>query len=233
MKYNKILTHLLFITLTIIFNNSLAQQTAITLNGDKIILNDDGSWKYSKQNKDSGYIVKLGIDSLADDMLIHTIKINLNDYKYKRNATHLVKSKKIKAGLYVNNKYWGISRGLVNEQSEYYFFNKIDDGYASFYTENFNKISYIQLERNMLRNAQVNMPDAFLKMSEYRIVNGTRVLYTDVIGTLNKFKSETLKYSIITNDGLVELSVFNSDDKIEKYREVYEDFLNGLVLLEK
>ena len=88
------------------------------------------------------------------------------------------------------------------------------------------------MQKNILKNSQSGMPDAYIKMSEYRIVNGIKVICTNIVGTLNNYKSETLTYSFISKDGIAIVGVGNSQSKFLEFRNVYEDFLNGLVVLE-
>lgn len=207
---------------------SQAQRIAITEKGEVVLLNANGTWR--PQPKDSSFVISLNMDSL-NTVEAKSIPQNLNKYESPRNATHLIKSKKVKVGLYINNKYWGVRRGEINEYSEYYFFNKVDDGYAQFYSENTTGLTLADLQKSILRSTRSEMTDAYIKMSEYRWVNGIKVICTNVIGTMNNFKSESLTYSFITEEGIVKLGIYNSQSKFEKYRELYENFLNGLVLL--
>ena len=125
----------------------------------------------------------------------------------------------------------GVRRGEKNESSEYYFFNKIDDAYAYMDIEATKGLSLEKFRENNLRGARKIMPDAIIKICEYRIINGLKVLYTDIIGTLDNYKAEFLMYTYINEKGAVYVTVSNSQEKFSKYREIYEEFLNGIVSL--
>lgn len=206
-------------------NIASAQVFATTSNGDQVILNKDGTWKQIDTTS-------LSVTSLLGSLYPTSI-IYSNEKKFSKagNATHLIKSKKLPVGFYVNNKYWGMRRGQTNDNFEFYFFNKIDEGYAHMEVNTTKGLSLENMREDHLRSIRKIMPDAVIKLCEYRNINGLKILCTDIIGTLDNYKGEFFTYTFVSNDGIVDIQVTNSQEKFIKYRDVYEEFLNGLVSL--
>ena len=124
-------------------------------------------------------------------------------------------------------------RGETNDNFEFYFFNKIDEGYAHMEVNATKGLSLENMREDHLRSIRKIMPDAVIKLCEYRNINGLKILCTDIIGTRENYKGEFFTYTYVSNDGIVDIQVTNSQEKFSKFRSVYEDFLNGLVSLEK
>ena len=214
------------LSIFILSTNLHAQTFATTSNGGQVILYKDGTWK----EIDSVFLsVKSLENAFYDGSLIRT---NQTSFSKSDKATHLIKSKKLPVGFYVNNKYWGMRRGETNDFSEYTFFNKIDDAYAYLNIDATRGITLENAKENCLYGARKLMPDATIRSSEYRTVNGLKVLCTDIIGTMEKYKGEFLTYSYVLENGYVNITVSNSQEKFLKYRQIYEEFLNGITAIE-
>ena len=110
---------LFLVIISFSFSKIPAQVFATTSNGGQVILYKDGTWK----EIDSAFLSVKSLDNSFDNGSL--TRTNQTSFSKSNKATHLIKSKKLPIGFYVNNKYWGMRRGETNDYSEYYFFNKI------------------------------------------------------------------------------------------------------------
>lgn len=86
---------LLIIALLLMSLKIRAQINAVTENGDKVILNSDGTWIY------------------ADGESSPNKPIPLSEEKFEKGSasTFLVRSKRLKVGLWINPKQWTFEKG--------------------------------------------------------------------------------------------------------------------------
>ena len=87
-----------------------AQVFAVTESGDHVILNSNGTWKQIDTSE-------ITIHSLPFSSKYNSIiPQNESIFSKSSNATHLIKSKKIPVGFYLNNKYWGLEEEKKTNQ---------------------------------------------------------------------------------------------------------------------
>lgn len=210
MKQLAYLTFLLFISL---FSN--AQIKAVTENGDEVLLNNDGTWKYTLSHVEES-----------------TKQISENPVAFKKQvaATFLLKSNKINVGFWLDPKVWSFKKGDPTEASEYKLSCKTEDFYSMIITEKI-EIPLEELREIALDNAREAAPDLKVVSEEYRTVNGIRVLCMQMDGTMKGIKFSYLGYYYTTTDATVQFVTYTSQALMKSKRSIAENLLNGIVKL--
>jgi hypothetical protein len=218
---NQLKTHLMkqfliFCYFTILTVTSFAQLTAVTSNGDEVILNADGTWKY------------------LNDSLQHPVSIDTNNIRMSRpvGATFIVKSSKLNCGVYIDPKKWSFTKNKPDETSEFQFTLKGMDAYGMIISEKM-EIPLPTLRNIALKNAKSVAPDMMIIKEEYRKVNDNTVLLIQMNGTINGIKITYFGYYFSSTEGSVQLVTYTATKLFIEYKNVMEDFLNGFVTLKK
>lgn len=204
---------LFLILIFLSFQQVIAQKKAITDTGDEVILYDNGTWTYSDSNQN-----------------IKPKEMVLNPKIFEKNskATFLLKSTKVKTGLWLNPTIWSFSKAKDNEKAEYEITLKEGDIYALIINEKV-EIPLESLKNIILENAKNVAPDAVITHEEYRMVNGIKVMQLDILGTIQGIKFAYFGYYYSNAKGTTQLLTYTSQNLMEEYREQCEDLLNGLV----
>lgn len=192
-----------------------AQKKAITETGDEVILYDDGTWMwmYSNSNQDTE---------------VKELVLNSKEFKKGTDATFLLKSAKVKTGLWLNTKKWSFSKANNNKQAEYKIVKKDGDVYGLVINEKV-EIPLESLKNIVLKNAKNAAPDAVITHEEYRMVNGNKVMQLDIIGTIQGIKFAYFGYYYSNAKGTTQLLTYTSQNLMKEYRSDCEELLNGLV----
>jgi hypothetical protein len=189
-----------------------AQTSAVTSNGEEVVLYNDGTWKYV--NKKS-----------TEDT---EIKTNSTKFSKDKEATFLVKSNITNVGIYLNPKEWSFKKS--KDAGEYEFQLKAKEGYGLLLAERI-AIPLESLKSIALTNAQKAAPDAEIVKEEYRMVNGAKVLCLQMEGTLQGIRFSYFGYYYSSDKGTVQLLTYTSKSLFKDYRADLETFLNGFVEL--
>ena len=201
----------------IIFTQAVhAQIKAITDDGRQVILYADGTWRYE--------------DSLASN-LIDTIPLSTKKFTKTTSQTFLVKSKLYNVGVYINPAKWRFeAKGNDNGPSEYQFTLKSGGGYAMMINEKIG-VDLSALKNVALINARNAAPDARIVSSEYRIVNGKKILCLRIKATIQSIKFEYFGYYFSNENGTTQLLCYGAEKDVEDavQKGEYETFLNGFV----
>jgi len=206
------------------YNVGITQVKARTPNGTPVILYPDGTWKYDTSKK----TVVIALDSTKRRDSIPT---NPQIFQVSAFATHLVKSKVVDLGVYVDNNLWGIRTCSINEDGEMRFLDKADNCYAVMITEPTEGGVLDDMEWFVLNSARNLAPDAEIVTKEYRMVNGIKVLCLGLKGTIKSLKIEELSYSYADESGIIQLSAWTTQKKFSKNYGILARFLSGLVQL--
>lgn len=187
-----------------------AAQKAITDEGEVVILNDDGTW------------------TREDQTATVPVEIALNKKIFAKGAeaSFQLKSKKNKAAFWIDTQQWSFAKAASNAQAEYEFQLKGKDLYAMAITEEI-PIDVENLAQLALQNAKSAAPNAKIKIQEYRVVNGTKVLYMEIAGTVQGIKFVYLGHYFSDQNGSTQFMAYTSENLVDKYRKDIERFLNG------
>ncbi len=191
---------------------SYASQKAITDTGEEVILNSDGTWEYSDSAQK------------ATDI----IKTNKTKFKRPRDSSFLLKSTKNNSAYWINTDKWFFEKAKNNTAAEYEFQLKGKDLYGMAITEGA-EIPIESLANIALSNARTIAPDVKSVKQEFRIVNGKKVIYMEMKGTLQGMKVTYLGYYYSDASGATQLITYTTTKLVDKYKSEINDFLNGLV----
>lgn len=209
------LTLFLFtLCITFIFS----QKNAITDTGDEVILYDDGTWEY--KNNDFGL-------PPTDDS--EEIKLNPNKFEKEEESTFLLKSDRVNYGFWLNPKKWSFKKAVSNEDAEYELRFKNGDVYGMIITEQIG-MPLSTLKSIALENGRIVAPDLKIITEEYREVNGNKVLFLQMDGTTQGIKFSFYGYYYSNDEGTVQIVTYTAQNLLGKYKEAYDELLNGFVI---
>jgi hypothetical protein len=191
-----------------------AQQTAITQTGEEVILYADGTWKYK----------------LTEDAEKYEIPTSKKRFKNDKNSTFLLKSKILNVGFWLNPKLWSFEKAVDNEEAEYDLTMRNEDLYAMIITEK-TQIPLETLREIAFENGLEVAPDLQIIDQEYRMVNGEKVLFMKMYGTISGIKFAYFGYYFSNENGTLQYICYTSQNLIEEYEDECEKLLNGLVTL--
>lgn len=200
------------LALLICLQQGFGQISAITENGDAVILKNDGTWAYVSDATDT------------------TIAIPVSDQTFVKSSTStfLVKSKKFNIGLWLNPKSWSFKKGTDEDAFEYEFQKKKDDLYGMMIAEQ-TPIPIESLREIAIENAKSVAPDLTVTNQEYRNVNGIQVLMMQMSGTIQGIRFTYFGYYYSNENGTVQLLTYCSENLFKGYQKEMETFLNGMV----
>lgn len=203
---------IIFFTLILMSLSVHAGQRAITDTGKEIILNDDGTWIYSNENQNS----------------VEKIKINEKQFTKPEESTFLLKSQRNNSAFWINPDKWSFKKAQNNPDAEYEFVLKGEDLYAMAITEGI-EIEVDTLTGIALENAKNAASDAKILRKEYRVVNGNKVVYAEISGTIQGIKFTYLSYYYSNPSGSTQLTTYTGSNLVNRYRSEIDNFVNGLV----
>jgi hypothetical protein len=198
--------------LVLLAATSYASQKAITDKGEEVILHDDGTWEYSDKEKKP----------------TKTIETSKEKFEKPKSSSFLLKSTKNNSAYWINIDKWSFEKATGNSAAEYQFKLKGKDLYAMAITEGI-EVSLESLADLALTNARGAAPDAKIVRQEYRVVNGNKVIYMEISGTIQSIKFTYLGYYYSDASGSTQLTTYTASNLVDKYKSEINDFLNGLV----
>lgn len=192
-----------------------AQEKAVTEKGEQVILFSDGTWKYEDVN------------------LSETSVIPLNSKKFFKNdnSTFLLKSNKFNIGFWLDPKKWSFHKANDNPDAEYELELKNEDLYGMIISEKI-EIPIEALKSIAFENAKEIALDMHIVREEYRIVNGIRVLFMHMNGTMQGIKFSYYSYYYSNSHGTIQFITYTSQNLINHYKQDCDELLNGIVELE-
>lgn len=196
-----------------------AQIKALTENGKEVALYNDGTWKYIN----------------ASDSASNGDSISLSPHAFAKEASSsfLVKSNNVNVGVYINPAKWKFTPNKDGGSvPEYGFEEKGGEAYAMMIAEK-TEIPLASFRQIALINAQRAAPDARVVASEYRMVNGKKILYSVMKATVQGIKFVYVGYYYSNKNGSVQLLGYTSEQVYPQMQKVIESFLNGFVEVEK
>jgi len=206
----KILSAILFILVTTIGYSS---QKAITDTGDEIVIYSDGTWK--------------NLSSLSSN--IDELQLNNTKFKKPAKSSFLLKSTRNHSAYWINTDKWSFKKTKSSDDaSEYTFQLKNKALYAMAITEEIS-IPIASLIEIAFNNAKDVAPDVNIISKEYRVVNGKKVVFLEMAGTLDGIKFTYRGYYYSDKFGTTQLVAYTSTNLVQKYETEINNFLNGLV----
>ena len=188
-----------------------ASQRAVTDEGNIVILNENGTWAYES----------------SDTSKITEIKLNKNTFKKNSESTFPLKSTKNNSQFWIDPKKWTFKKSDGVNQHEYDFQLKGGkDLYGMAITERI-QIALANLTQLALQNAKAVAPDTQIVHQEYRVVNGNKVIYLEMEGTMQGIKFTYLGYYFSDSSGSTQYLIYTGSNLVSDYKTEIDKFLNG------
>jgi hypothetical protein len=191
--------------------NVIAAQKAVTEEGNIVILNGDETWLY-EDDRDSSEI---------------EIKTNPTFFKKPTNSNFVLKSTRNNSAFALNTKEWTFVKSKSDEKGIEYNLNlKAGDLYGMVITERI-EIDLEKLAELAIKNAKEADPDVKVVKKEYRVVNGKKLIYMEMIGTIESIKFKYIGYYFSDSSGSSQFVVFAGANFINDYKTEINNLLNG------
>ena len=195
----------------LISSTAYSQISAVTENGDEVFLYDDNTWIYKNEN--------LSNKSLSS--------ISYPIYNYDKNSTFLVKSNKIKMGVYIDPKKWSFNKSLSDEY-EYEFELKNEELFAMMINEKI-EMPLENLKELAFYNFSFAADDARIVNQEFRSVNDLLILMLHMEGTIEGLSVFYYGYYFSNDKGTTQFVTYSTTNLFDSYKSEIEKFLNGLI----
>lgn len=206
---NFLLIYVLFFYQTVIYGQKIA---IIKETSEEVILNDDGTWNYLLGEPEK----EVSKDTLS--------------YLKPKLVNYLLKSERIKCGVWINDKEWTFSKNKDDMSPvEYNFRLKGQDAYGMIISERI-ETSIDALLDLAYQNAQRVATGAKIVKKEVRNVNGTIIHYLEMHGTIQGVKFVYFGYYFTSENGTIQFLAFTSNTLLERYKKNMENLINGLVI---
>ncbi|MFT5892755.1 MAG: hypothetical protein ACI9Y7_002867 [Dokdonia sp.] len=189
-----------------------AQQKAVTEVGEEVLLYENGTWKYANQ----------------EDEIATSVYVNTDPFYRSDDATFLLKSTKVDIGVWLDLTEWSFQKAQDNPEAEYELQLKGEDLYGMIIAEKL-EIPIENLKEIALENGREAAPDLQVIQEEYRTVNGQKVLFLQLNGTLQGIKFTYYGYYYSSPSGTVQFITYTSQGLLNSYIEDCEKILNGFV----
>lgn len=198
----------------------IAQQRALTEDGKEVVLFDNGTWKFVNE---------------SDAKVLETIVTNNNVFEKPKTASFLIKSKKVDVGVYFDPKKWKLATQNISPHVEYFFAERnSSDGYFGFMiTEKVQIATLKNLKDLIIENVNRNVDYFRLKESEYRTVNGMKVLYIRYAANTKGMDFEYAGNYSINSDGYAGVVGFASQKVFEQSFGAVQELINGISVTPK
>lgn len=190
---------------------SHAAQKAVTDTGQQVILKNDGTWVYADKAQ----------------KFEHEIETNNARFEKAHESTFLLKSSRNKSSFWIDPAKWSFRKPDDDAAVEYRFQLKGKDLYGMAVTEGVD-IPLDSLADIALANAQGAAPDAKVIKKEYRTVNGRKVIYMEMKGTIKGINFTYLGYYCASSAGATQFIAYTATSAIAKYNSEIMELLNGL-----
>jgi len=197
-----------------------AQTKAMTEDGKEVVLFDNKTWKFVNE---------------SDEKTLETISTNEQLYEKNKEATFLVKSKKVEGGLFYDPRVWKIIKTDLNFPSiEHVFTNTVSPNvFAVFVSENAPVQTLKNLKDLVIAGVQKNSSYFRLKEAEYRTVNNIKVLHMKYSVNAKGIDFEYIGNFHLTGDGYCSITAYTFANKYQENTKVLENFVNGITKVDK
>ncbi|GEJ45569.1 MULTISPECIES: hypothetical protein [unclassified Chryseobacterium] len=197
-----------------------SQIKALTEDGKEVVLLENKTWKFVNE---------------SDEKTLETITTNDELFEKTKESTFIVKSKNVDGGFYYNPKKWKIVKAPESSTFVEYAFNNLSNStvYALFGSEIMPVQTLKNLKDILIPIIQRNSDYFKLKKSEYRTVNGIKVLHVEYSANVKGLDFEYIANLYLTSGGYCSVSTHTYANQFEANKNEMENFVNGIVKAEK
>jgi len=207
-------SNLLLLCGLFLLGNTHAQQKAVTDKGIEVVLYDDGTWKYVYES-----------ENVKQEIQTNPIKFNKDV-----SSTFLLKSTKINLGFYINPKNWSFEKASSESIFEYDLTFKKGELYGRIITEKL-EVPIESLKEIAIMNAKKASPDIQVMKEEFRIVNGIKLLFLQLNGTIKGIKFTFFGYYYSDSNGALQFLTYSTESVAKENFNEMEKLLNGITKL--
>ena len=202
------------------FSVSAAQTKAITDEGKEVILFPDKTWRYVNE---------------SDAQVVENTVSNPNLFAKNAKASFLLKSKRLNAGIYVDTKIWKVQSGSsIGPFVDYILTCNAEPSVMGLLSSEAAPVQTLNNLKDILLMTVEKRADYFrLITSEYRNVNGLRVLYLEYMANLKGLDFTYIGNYYLTNEGYAAALGYTFTTNFDQYRDVLTDLINGIVSAKK
>ena len=188
----------------------MASQRAVTDEGDIVILNDDGTWVFESPDT------------------VESAEIPISEKEFTKTADSIfrLKSTKTNSEIWLDTKKWLFEKGTTDEAAEYTFRLRGGDLYGQLISEQV-ELDIVALTDVALENARSVAPGMKRTKREYRVVNGTKVLFMEMQGVLQGTNFTFRGYYFSNSTGSTQFLTYTGTNLVEKYDQEIQSFVNG------
>lgn len=186
--------------------------TAMTEDGDTVILRSDKTWEYENQR------------SAKSDQIIETNKI----IKRPTSATFGLKARSTSFKVYIDPKKWKILNKDKDAENRINFISRENSSiYGTIIAESM-ELSLPTLLDAVIKNAKDFTPDITINKKEYRTINNTKSVYLEMDAN---HKGTNFSYQgVYSADkfGSIQLFVYSTREILEQHQNLVNEILSGL-----
>ena len=210
----------IFIFCLLLLNTAaFSQVRGLTDDGKEVVLFDNGTWKFVNE---------------SDAKTLETITTNDFIFKKNKDAKSLMRSKKMDVGIYFNPEIWKASREKIGPYVEFMFRANSEDQLVGLMITEKIQIKTLKNLKDILLTSVQKSADYFrLKESEYRNVNGLKVLYLRYIANTKGLDFEYVANYYLNDFGYCGVVAFASQSNFDKNSTQLQDLLNGISFAKK
>lgn len=193
------------------------QQTATTKDGKTVTLNDNGTWQYV-----------VDVDGVPMD----TTSVKTGEKSTA--ATKLLKSERNQFAIWYNDKKWKLTTNELNKLAEFKFINsgKFEEAFGMIINERVEGTLDL-LKNQIIENAKGGVTDFQLHKQEIRTINNIKVLHLVFSGKASGLNIKYFGYYSTHESGITQLILFTTKSLYKVYEKDFEEFANGLVLIQE
>ncbi len=180
---------------------------ATTGDGKRVILKPDGTWAYAKPPP---------------------AKATGKGFKRPATSTKVLKSKKGFYEIWYDPSKW-ISNPPSNPEAEFEFRHSSGDAYGMAIAERL-AMPMATLKQVAINNAKNAAPDLKVVQQGERTVNGTKVTWMKMNGTIEGIKFTYYGYYWTGGAGSLQLVMYTGQNLFNEFKKDFDAFLNGLVI---
>ena len=156
--------------------------------------------------------------------------MNPKSFVKHKDSAFLLKSTKTNSAFWINPKKWSFEKNVNDHDSAEYTFNiKGSDLYGMVISEQI-EVDIEELVKLAFENAKKAAAGMKVVKKEYRRVNGNKVIYMEMEGTIQSIKFTYLGYYFSNSSGSTQFITYTGSSLVNKYRTDIDNFLNGFVI---
>lgn len=178
--------------------------------GKEVVLYPDGTWKDAEEAKAQPSATR--------------------NYQKPRTAKTLFQPSRGKFKIWYDENKWALSKAVPDADGRTQFRLLSGDGYVMVIAEGLS-IPLETLKQLAFDNAKGAAPDALIVAEEKRTVNGKEILFMRIDGTVRQIPFTYYGYYYGGNEGTIQVIAFTGQNLIDKYKEEFTNFLNGLEIV--